>query len=246
MKRQCILFDGEWLEADGPFLHGLTPGVRKRCGAFETLRISAGHVRDLGAHYRRLCRGLRVLAIPAPWTKKALEDLIRILLSRAPDAGRLRVMVWHDRSRPHWSLVPGEYTPPGPELYARGVNVLLVPVRKEFGKEDGIFKPLDYALYRRAFERARRCGCFEALLYRKDGRIIDGSRSSLLLLTDNALVVPPAGYGTLDGLMRRKVIALACAAGLRVSRRNVFTRDLALARGAWLVNSLVGMIRIKL
>lgn len=246
MNKQWIFLDGEWREADDALLHRLTPGVRKRTGVFETLRVSGGHARDLKAHYFRLCRGLKYLSIPVPWTKKELALSIGILLDRAQKTGRLRVMVWRGGcSRAHWALVPGEYTPPGRAQYVRGVEVLIVPVRRKFGKKDGLFKSLDYEVYRKAFERARRQGCFEALLVGQEGRIIDGSRTNLVVMTDRGLVAPPAGYGTVDGLACRRILALARTAGLNIFRRPVFIKDLEAARGAWLTNALIGILPIR-
>lgn len=246
MSKQSILLDGEWQEAGAGLLKSLLPGVRKNAGVFETLRVSAGAGERLTDHFRRLCAGLKKLSMPAPWTRQELGARIRELLRRDRSAVRLRIMVWRDeRQDVHWALVPGRSGIPDPKQYARGMKVLIAGVRRVFAKEDGAFKTLDYAVYRRAFARACRQGCADALLMAADGRIIDGSRASLVLLTGSALVIPPAGYGTFNGLTRRRVAGLARTAGLKIIRRPVYVKDLAEARAAWLCNSLIGMMPVR-
>ncbi|MBF0386838.1 MAG: aminotransferase class IV [Candidatus Omnitrophica bacterium] len=226
-------------------LQSLTPGVRKMRGVFETLRVSGG-AQYLPAHYARLCRGLKMLDLPVPWTRRALRGAIKHLLQAVPKAGRLRIMVWRQGGGVWWALVPGEYGPLSRTAQVRGVTVAVIEVRKKFRKEDGWFKSLDYSVYAQALKDARAQGCFEALLATADGRIIDGSRTGLILLTENALLVPPPGFGTVDSLLSRRIIALARDSGLPVRRRTIFINDLARARAAWLANSLIGLLPIRL
>ncbi|MEI6438316.1 MAG: aminotransferase class IV [Candidatus Omnitrophota bacterium] len=246
MTRTWIILDGGWVKADEALLHRLSPGVRRLTGVFETLGVFGGRVGDLRAHYLRLSRGLKACSLQAPWTFRVMEKAVTALLEQAPGAGRLRVMVWQDGARARWALVPGAYVPPSRKEYAQGVRVHLMVTRKEFSKTDGMFKSLEYTVYRGAFEAARRRQCFETLLVDPYGQIIDGSRTNLLVLTDRALVITPAGFGTFDGLTRRRIIALARRVGLKVSRRQLFIKDLQAARAAWLTNSLIGMIPIRL
>ncbi|MBF0595289.1 MAG: aminotransferase class IV [Candidatus Omnitrophica bacterium] len=238
-----IILDGQCVKAAPALLHQLTPGVRQLDGVFETMLATGGGVRHFNDHFSRLCRGLRLSGIHAPWTKDHLaRDLARLI--PGPQPHRVRVMVWRERGRVRFAIVAVPYVPPQRDVYEKGVKVLVLPVSRKFKKEDGTFKTLDYGLYRQAGETARRQGCFEALLADKNGRIIDGSRTSLMVLTGEGLIVPCAGFGTFDGLTRRRIMGLARKAGFRILRRHIDAGSLAGAQGVWLLNSLIGAVCI--
>jgi len=250
MSNTQIIFNGKLRTVDDVWLQRHTPGVRDLEGAFETMLYRTDGLVDPEAHYARLVRGLKQLGLPVPWTKPQLRRWVEQLIAASGKEcsaalQRVRVMVWQERGKVHWGVAAAVYIPPKKSLYSGGVTVCLVPVMPRFRKEDGTFKALKYAVYRKALDKARSRGCFEAVLVDCQGRIIDGSRTNLILLTDRGLLTPPSGYGTLAGITVRRVLTLARSAGLKVVKRSVTTQDLTSARAAWLANSLLGLIPVK-
>jgi branched-subunit amino acid aminotransferase/4-amino-4-deoxychorismate lyase len=247
-----IILDGQAAWIDAVALKRLTPGLRDRDGAFETLLLRRGVPANLDAHYGRLCSGLNRLGIAVPWTKGALSQYVAAAqevcaapMSKKSDLWRVRVMVWRAGGQDHWAVIPAPYAFPSALEYKYGVVAGIVMSAYRFEETDGHFKSLKYSVYRKAMDAARAQGCFEALLVDLRGQIIDGSRTSVVILKDEEVISAPAGYGTLEGTVQRKVLALAREAGLRTARRPVLLRDVFEAQAVWLTNALIGMIPVS-
>lgn len=203
-------------------------------GCYTSVRIRAGAARFAKRHVRRLERDARALALPAPdprLLERALgelaraafpdgEGVVRLQLSQGGD-GRLHVVgvprpLGDDP--PTWRAVtapfphPGAVLPGGPKLSHR----------------------LPLAL---AGDVARAAGVEEALLFDRAGRVVEGSRSNVLIETaDGALHTPPVERGAVAGVALE--VVAAGLPGLR--RRDLSRRDLRAARGVVALNAVRG------
>ncbi|MBX9697162.1 MAG: aminotransferase class IV, partial [Alphaproteobacteria bacterium] len=76
-----------------------------------------------------------------------------------------------------------------------------------------------------AKQAATEAGAFEAVLYRKDGIVTEGSSSNIWLIqSDNQIITPPANGYILNGITRQVILELCRANGIQASEQT-FTRD---------------------
>ncbi len=203
-------------------------------GCYTSVHIRAGDPRFAERHVRRLERDARALALPAPDPRllhRALRELaraafadgdgvVRLQLSRSGD-GALHVVAVPRAlgdDPPEWRAVtapfphPGAALPGGPKLCHR----------------------LPLAL---ATDSARAAGVEEALLFDAAGRLVEGSRSNVLVeAADGALATPPAERGAVAGVAL-EVVAAALPA---LRRRDLSRRGLRAARGVVVLNAVRG------
>ncbi len=96
-------------------------------------------------------------------------------------------------------------------------------------------KSSDRGFYEAALGIAREAGAVEALLLREDGKLTEGSWTSIFVERDGILLTPPAALGLLPGVFRRSLIDSGRA------REAELTRD-DLAGGFLLGNAVRGLM----
>ncbi len=214
-------------------------------GLFETFRTWDGWAALLDRHLARLTRSAVELGIevdPASLPTRAdvsslieahtLSDaLIRLTVS----AGRpplLRPVVWMTASP-----LPPPSAPSGWRVVDASWPVAI---------EDRLarHKTLNYWAKRLAYDHAQSLGADEAIIRSLDGRIWEGSRTSLFLRRDRRLLTPPATGPIIPGIMRQVVIELAGGSGFAVEEADITDATVQTADEVFLTNSVRGLITV--
>ena len=219
------------------------PGFLFGDGLFETLRVDGGRARDVSAHLDRLLAGLRRLRIEIPEDRDALEQAVRAVATTAPrPVARLRITVTPGTGGTATRLITAAgYEPPGEDLYRTGVPVRLLPqYRIDSGGPLAGLKSLSYQANRLALRYAERLGAWEALLVNERGRLVEGSRSNVVLVFPDGAFTPPRGDGCLPGTVRRRLLESGAIAEWPLS-----PEDLATANEVLLLNSLIGVLPVS-
>jgi branched-subunit amino acid aminotransferase/4-amino-4-deoxychorismate lyase len=202
-------------------------------GCYTSVRIAAGRPRFEARHLRRLARGAKALALGTfdpELARRALhalaakmpggEGAVRLQLSRDPRRG-LRLTgiprglgadppVWTAIRAPH--LHEGALVAGGHKLTNRLLHVL-------------------------AADAAHAVGADEALLFDRDGCLVEASRSNVLVVDANErLVSPPLSRGAVAGVALEVV-----AERLPLAWRDVRPLALCAARALFAVNAVRGV-----
>lgn len=201
-------------------------------GLFETLRVEEGLAGDVEAHLDRLLAGLRRIGIDLPEDQEALAGAIAAVAEAAPrPLARLRVTVTAKTRL----ITASPYEPP-----AGAVSAILLPEPWIDSRSPlAGLKSLSYQANRLALRRAEAAGAFEALLLNERGRLVEGSRSNVLLALPDGLFTPPVEDGCLPGTVRRRLLEL----GL-IAERSLEPDDLQAAGEVLLANSLIGVLPV--
>jgi len=219
--------------------------LRSGDGLFETLRVDQGEARDVPAHLDRLFVSLPRIALDIPEDREGLERAIAEAAAGAPrPTARLRLTVTRGSAgEPTRRIETFPYQPPSAEEYRIGVPAVLLPdVRIDSQSPLAGLKSLSsYQANRLALARAQAAGAWEALLVNDHGRLCEGSRSNLALRLDGILYTPPVSEGCLPGTVRRRMIERG-----ELRERLLDVEDLDRAEEVFLLNSLVGVLRVKL
>lgn len=201
-------------------------------GLFETLRVDRGRAGDVEAHLDRLFAGLARIGIGLSEDRGALAAAVAAVAGSSPwPVARLRITV--TRETRLVSIAP--YAPPsGP------VSAILLPEPWVHSSSPlAGLKSLSYQASRLALRRAEAEGAFEALLLNERGRLVEGSRSNVIVALADGLFTPPEEDGCLPGTVRRRLLERGV-----VAERSLSPGDLQAAREVLLTNSLIGVLPV--
>lgn len=212
-------------------------------GVYELIRVYAGRPFRLTDHLGRLEQSAHALGIPLPYTQDHWAAVVAEAVSRSgfPDAKVYIQVTRGVAPRDHALANPVTPTvvmtvrtmiPPAPVLYDKGADVVTVPDIR-WGRCD--IKSVCLLANVLAKQQARDAGAFEALFVR-DGAVLEGATSNVLVVRGNTLVTPPEGPLLLSGVTRKVVLGLAREAGMAVQAQSVaeavlYTADEVLLTG---------------
>jgi branched-subunit amino acid aminotransferase/4-amino-4-deoxychorismate lyase len=181
-------------------------------GCYTTARVSAGRIERLERHAGRLRRDAERLSLPLP-DRRAIESLalavVRAELGRGD--GVLRIE-WGTEGEAKPAL-RATTRPLGPDprtwRVTSATTVHPGPVDRHDLKVLGV-KPLGVPAYDEARGERARVGVDEVLLFDASGRLVEGSRSNLIVVSRDGLIRTPArSLGAVEGLGLEIVRAFA-------------------------------------
>jgi branched-chain amino acid aminotransferase len=219
------------------------PGFLFGDGLFETLRVDDGRPRDVEAHLDRLLAGLRRIRIDLPEHRRELERAVAEIAEGAPQpVARMRITVTQGSNGcPTRLITASVYEPPGEDLYRHGVSARLLPqYRIDSGGPLTGLKSVCFQANRLALHRAESQGAWEALLQNERGRLVEGSRSNLVLVFPDGVFTPPKTDGCLPGTVRRRLLEKGAIREWPLS-----PEDLVMASEVLLTNSLIGVLPVS-
>ncbi|WP_327095231.1 aminodeoxychorismate lyase [Nocardia vinacea] len=271
VDRVLVTLDGAVQDPDAPLLFADDIGVLRGDGVFESVLVRAGDACAIEFHLGRLRRSAQALDLPEPelgkWrdaveaaTKEwgtDREGLMRLVLTRGRDT---------ELSAPS-SVTSGDLAAavPVPTSY---VLVLPVPLRVQKARTDGVAvvslsrgisvdlaqaapwqllgaKTLSYATNMAALRFAQRMGADDVIFTSTENRVLEGPRSSVVIVRDKQLITPPAKNGVLPGVTQRALFAEAEKAGWKCSYESLFTADLLTCDSVWLMSSITLAARVN-
>jgi len=242
MKTRSIFLDGQMVKARMEFIDSLAPGIVQGKGVFETMRVYNGTVFALQKHFDRLFRGLRLLKIRSPYTKKQWEQyLYQTININSLKEARIRLAIWRDGRQLRIAIVCQNVKRDRLPKGQSGLKVMISSVRRKMTRYSNI-KSMDYLCFRRAFKEAEGQGFDEAILLNNRGKITEGSRTNVFCIKGGTLYTPAVKYGCLNGITRQ--IVLQCARQLKIPSRVTIVSPLKLIRSdeAFVTNSLIGVV----
>lgn len=207
------------------------PGDMLGDGLFETLRVDEGRAGDVEAHLDRLFAGLPRVGIDPPEDREALAAAVEAVAGASTwPVARMRIAV-----TPETRLVSlASYAPP-----AGPVTAVLLPEPWVWSRSPlAGLKSLSCQANRLALRRA--AGAFEALLLNERGRLVEGTRSNVILALPDGLVTPPLADGCLPGTVRRRLLESG-----EIAERSLTPADLEAAARVLLANSLIGVLEVE-
>ena len=202
-------------------------------GIYELLRVYAGVPFHLTEHLGRLEQSARAIGIPVPYSRDRWAAVISEAVLRS---GFQEAKVYIQVTRgvaprdhvPAGALTPTvvitvrAMAPPAAELYARGADVVTVSDSRWARCN---IKSIGLLANVLAKQQARDAGAVEALFVR-DGYVLEGATSNLIIIKSRCLVTPPEGPLLLSGVTRKVVLGLAQEAGVAVKEQPVAEDEL--------------------
>jgi 4-amino-4-deoxychorismate lyase len=229
-------------------------------GVFETLLVRDGVPCKPELHLRRLTGSAALLDLPEPdlngW-RRAIAVAVAQWAAQTPDEGVLRLV--YSRGRESGSP-PTAYLTIAP-LAARvataradGVSAVLLDRGLPVAGTDATpwllagAKTLSYAVNMAALREAARRGADDVVFVSSDGYLLEGPRSTVVLVTGDAsrpcLLTPPPWYPILRGTTQQALFEVARDRGYDCDYQALRRADLQAAQGVWLVSSITLAARL--
>lgn len=245
MKNMTIFLDGKYKKISESRLKGISPGLLKGLGVFETLLCEDNKVFFLPEHYRRFGHGCDRYILPKPPDLKAIKTIVsRLLLENKIKNGRIRLAAWRRGWELHFAIVVVDRVGFSDAVYHRGFRVGVYPRRLDRPFQLAKVKSLDYQFFLRAYEYALKNHCQEAVLINTNGHVVEGSRSNIFCVKGRQLLTPSLASGCLAGVTRQMVLNAAKSLGIKTTAKVVTLEDLRKSDEVFLTNALVGLMPV--
>jgi len=256
-----VTLDGTVRDPAGPLLFADDLAAVRGDGVFETLLVRSGAACLLESHLRRLAHSAQLLDLPAPdpaaW-RRAVDVAAGQWAEQTSDEGALRLV--YSRGRESGSDPTGYLTiTPLPDRVhdarSHGVAAVLLDRGLHSAGVDAMpwllagAKTLSYAVNMAAVRAAARRGADDVVFVSTDGHILEGPRSTVVIVTAGAdgrpcLLTPPPWYPILRGITQQALFEAARARGFDCDYEALRPADLFAAQGVWLVSSVTLAARV--
>ena len=223
-------------------MDSLLPGVLQGQGVFETMRVYNGTIFSLAKHFDRLFRGLKLLKIPSPYSKKQWQKyLYQTIKVNSLKEARIRLAVWREKGKLRIAIVCQDFKDSLIRKDQMSLRAIISSVRRKKTRYSNI-KSMDYLCFRQAFNEAKEQGFDEAILLNNRKEIVEGSRTNIFYIKKEVLYTPAVKCGCLNGITRQ--IVLQCAHQLGIPNKVVtaHTQKLIRCDEAFVTNALIGVV----
>jgi para-aminobenzoate synthetase / 4-amino-4-deoxychorismate lyase len=219
------------------FLTGLDPGFE----LFETMLATAAPgaaiaVPHLDRHLARMARSAHALGFAFDRVAAAQAVTARAAALAPQHAWRLRLALAHD-GLTHLVCAPLAVIPDAPVTLC--IADTLLPNHNPLAAH----KTTVRAAYDEGVRAAERAGAFDSLFFTRDGRLVEGGRSSVFVKIDGRWATPPVADGALPGVMRACLLDDPAWGAIE---RRLTLRDLQRAEAIVVCNALRGVLRARL
>lgn len=248
-----IVYNGNFLDGDKPFIGAGNRSFRYGDGLFETMKIINGKLLLADLHFERLFTGMQRLRFEPPryFTPYYFMDLISKLCIRnhTEEAARVRMMVFRGEGSlyepaGHYPNFVIQAIPLQQEVLSLNKKGLVIDIYPDLRKScDWLanLKSNNYLPYVMAAIYARENKLDDCLVLNSHGHIADATIANVFMIKDSIVYTPSLSEGCVAGVMRRHLIKLLRENSFRVEEGSLRTEALSRADEIFLTNALYGL-----
>ncbi len=255
--------DPSWVDLDGELMPGgkasisvFNHGFLFGDSVYEVMRTYGGRPSLVEEHLERLERSARKLALRIPIGRAEIGRRMDRLLERAGfEESYIRVVVTRGvglpnidpelAGRPQVLFIAIPLSPPPPEMYEKGVDVVLVAIRRTSPRSSNPdIKSGNYLNSIQAVMEAHQRNAFEGIMLNHEGNLTEASSSNVFLVSKGTLLTPALASGILQGITRRHVLQLAESHGIPTHERVIKPEELLDADEAFISSTIKEILPI--
>ncbi len=207
--------------------------LRPEVGLFETMRVETGNIAFINQHLDRMAQSAHQLNMP--FDRTAAEQLIANALMSLDKNLIYRLKLNLESS----GSLKTEIAPLTPLTTPQRVIISdhILPDHDPLRRH----KTSHRAIFDRAWQAAEQVGAFDALLFNQSGYLLEGGRSSVMILHNHQWLTPPLDLDILPSVARQHAIH---SGSLKTAH---ITRDMLLnAQAIRVGNALRGWLDVEL
>ena len=190
-----VLMNGDWEKISVEKLQLGTPSFDFESGLYETFRTLGYKPVFLFPHLERLFKSAKKIGLDIEFTQQQLVKMIFKVIQNFDDPNqRVRIL-----AVPEKLIIYASPLNLDKSTY-KGVSVMTVKTKRTSPE----MKTTDYNTCLKAWEKAQRSNCFEAVLVDKNGDIYEGSRSNIFWVRDGKVFTREKDV--LPGVTRQAII----------------------------------------
>ncbi|WMS42183.1 D-amino-acid transaminase [Acuticoccus sp. MNP-M23] len=240
--------NGRYLPHAEANVHIEDRGFQFADSVYEVCEVWRGSIVDMTRHLDRLKRSLGELSIAWPVSRRALEAILREVVSRnRVTNGLVYLQITRGVARRDFNF-PKPGTMPTLVVTSRSIN----PAVPKKSTEDGVrvittpdirwgrvdIKTTGMTAQVLAKETAVRAGAKEAWMVDRDDRITEGSSSTAWIIDgEGTLITRPTDMNILPGITRMAIMDYAKANGMKVEERPFTLEEARGAREAFITSA---------
>ncbi|MEI6790958.1 MAG: aminotransferase class IV [Myxococcaceae bacterium] len=204
---------------------------------FTTILVVDGQPRWLEEHLDRLNQHARESSLRGGAADVAIQDWMDCFNAKAfrNDEGFERALLRLSINKQGYEIKIRALKPPSAKDYEQGV---LVYLSDQIATSQ--IKTNERQVYDLAYEQARGQNAFEGLLLNPEGYLVDGSRTSLLLIQENRLTILEGG---IKSITREQVALSAKKLGFEIKR--AYLKPHELEGQLFLAGTGVGLVPVR-
>ncbi|MEM9223999.1 MAG: D-amino-acid transaminase [Pseudomonadota bacterium] len=222
---------------------------------YEVCEVWCRDIVDMTRHLDRLTRSLKELSMDWPVTRKALEMIMREVITRnRVHTGLVYLQVSRGAARRDFQF-PAPGTPTTLVVTSRAT----LPATRRAAGENGIkaitvpdirwqrvdIKTTGMTAQVLAKEAAIRAGAKEAFMVDGEGRVTEGSSATAWIVNaDGTLITRPKDMGILPGVTRHAIMDYAAAHGIKVEERPFTVEEARDAREAFITSASATVVAV--
>lgn len=214
-------------------------------GVYEVARVYRGKTFFLGAHLERLQKSAAAIRISLPYSIDELEKIIQELLEKSGlGDGYIYIQLTRGRAkRDH--LFPEQARPvltmyvrelPEPVALEKLVPARCITLPDERWLKCHI-KSVNLLPNLLARQQAAEAGAQEAILYRSEKNVTEGTRSNVFAIIDDEVRTHPESNLILSGITRAIILSLCADLSLPVSEKAFTLSELQKAGEVWITST---------
>jgi branched-chain amino acid aminotransferase len=234
--RSITYVDGTWHEGNPLLLGPMTHATWMASAVFDGARAFAGVAPDLDRHCARLIRSAEIMGFAAPVTAERVLELAWAGIGRFPEGAELYIRPLIYTEEGFVTAVPESarfiltvFEEPMPAREG------LVTCLSRYRRPAPDMAPTEakasclYPNVARALREVRPKGFHTAVMLDANGNVAEFATANLFAVKDGAVLTPAPNGTFLDGITRRRVIALLRADGCEVIETTLRFDDLLAA-----------------
>lgn len=252
-----IYINGTFYDRDEAKVSVFDHGFLYGDGIFEGIRVYANNVYKLDEHLKRLEYSAKAILLDMPWSRAEIAEAVCETCRRSgiTDSGYIRLIV--TRGEGYLGLSPKNCTEPQliiiadqiqlypEEIYQNGLKIITVPTRRNSPAAlPPMIKSLNYLNNILAKIEAVNLGYQEAIMLNHEGYVAECTGDNVFILQGGKLYTPPVSSGSLIGITREAVFAIAHELEIEVVETNLTRYDLWVAEEMFLTGTAAEIIAV--
>ncbi|MGM0651595.1 MAG: D-amino acid aminotransferase [Bacillota bacterium] len=233
--------DGSYCNLDGARISIEDRGYLLGDGVYEVIRVYNGKPFYLDAHLERLKRSAGAVKIELPYKLSEIGSIVLDLVARSScGEGYIYMQLTRGKAKRDHLFPPD--TLPTLVMYVRDLEPIkaveeINPIETMTLPDERwlncYIKSTNLLPNLLARQKAAESGAMEALLYRQDKKVTEGTRSNIFAVIDGEVRTHPANNLILPGITRDIVLALLKDLSIPYSEKAINLNELDRAEEAW-------------
>lgn len=237
--QETVFLNGKFVDPQEAGISVFDPGFLLGYGLFETMRSYKDKIVYFSRHMRRIMESSRLIGIKPYCSGNEIKTAINkaVKLNGSGDS-YVRLTLWNGGIL----VIVRDYSPYSLKKYHVGFNGCISKFRQNENYFLSGIKTVSRVMLELAYSYAKGNKFDEAILLNSRGYLAEASRSNIFFAKGKELFTPSLSCGCLKGITRQAVFDLAEECNIGVNEGEFTLGDLYSADGAFLTNSLMGIM----